>query len=250
MEKLKVLIVEDEMIPALSWRSILERHDYFVTDIVTNGDDCLASFGNKEPDVVLMDIKLKGRLDGIATAEKIREQSPVPIIFITRIKDRGLFLKAKKTIPQNYITKPVIESTLLNAVELAIQNSPKRPIVRVGDAVFILIKDNVRVKLLLDDILYLEACGPGPYTKIHFESKEKKTDSYYTVTTSSNHVLEQMEFSALIRVHRSYCVNIEKIDKLHNSSVTIKGTEIEVSESYFRELKKKLPCIKSTHGSR
>ena len=89
MSSTKILIVEDESIIALDIKSILLRLGYSVTDIVISGAECLNKIQQDLPDLILMDIKLKGDMDGIETANIVKKEHDIPVVFITAHSDKS-----------------------------------------------------------------------------------------------------------------------------------------------------------------
>ncbi len=120
MKKIRVLIVEDESIIAFELKTRLCNLGYLVTDIVDCGDRALESVQNQPPDVVLMDITLKGGMDGIETASIIRKQESIPIIFLTAYLDDSRLERAKFTMPFGYILKPFQERDIKVTLEMAL----------------------------------------------------------------------------------------------------------------------------------
>jgi signal transduction histidine kinase len=115
-----ILLVEDENIVALDMRIRLESLGYRVLDIVDTGNAAIESALALKPDLVLMDIKLKGGQDGIDTAGLLRERSEVPVVFVTAFTDEGTLERAKLASPYGYVVKPFHERELRIAIELAL----------------------------------------------------------------------------------------------------------------------------------
>ena len=120
MTQIKILIVEDESIIALDIKSILIRLGYIVTDIVVSGEECLKKIEEELPEMILMDIKLKGSMDGIETANIVKEKYDIPVVFITAHSDRSSLHRAKVTEPYGYIVKPVSERELYTTIETSV----------------------------------------------------------------------------------------------------------------------------------
>ncbi|MEZ4753986.1 MAG: response regulator [Bdellovibrionota bacterium] len=115
-----ILIIEDEDIVAEDIAEILESAGYPLAGRADNGKDAIELVKETKPSLILMDIKIKGGIDGITTAEKIKEFSDVPIIFLTAFADRTTLDRAKLTEPQAYLVKPYKEIDLLTTIELAL----------------------------------------------------------------------------------------------------------------------------------
>lgn len=116
----KILIVEDEGVVALQIKSDLEQMGYSVTDICVTGEQAIGSFEKIRPDLVLMDITLKGQMDGIETAGQINERYDVPVIYLTAHSAGSTIERAKMTAPYGYILKPFNARELSIAVEMAL----------------------------------------------------------------------------------------------------------------------------------
>jgi two-component system, cell cycle sensor histidine kinase and response regulator CckA len=115
-----VAIVEDEFIVALDIKSFLERSGYSVAGMYSSGEDLLREFAQKTPDIVLMDIKIRGELDGVETAKLVHERFHVPVVLLTAYADDETIARAKITQPFGYIIKPFDERELKTAIEIAL----------------------------------------------------------------------------------------------------------------------------------
>ena len=120
MNQANVLIVEDEAVIALEIEKSLQSLGYEVTSIVDSGEKAIQKSETDQPEVILMDIRLKGSMDGISAAESIRAAHDIPIIFLTGYADEKKIERAKLILPYGYLLKPVQERELKVAVEMAI----------------------------------------------------------------------------------------------------------------------------------
>jgi len=116
--KEKILVVEDERVVALEIQTALLRMGYQVPCTVTTGEEAFQKVAEIHPDLVLMDIKLKGRMDGIETAKKIKEEFRIPVIFITAHTDKETFLRSQIAEPFDYIVKPFQIKEVQNRIEM------------------------------------------------------------------------------------------------------------------------------------
>ncbi len=124
MEKEKILIVEDDGIVSLDIESRLVKFGYSVSEMVTTGEEAIQKIEEHNPDLVLMDIVLKGEIDGIETAEIIRSRFDIPVVFLTAFADEERFDRAKHTIPFGYIFKPFQDRDLKITIEMIPNTSP------------------------------------------------------------------------------------------------------------------------------
>jgi hypothetical protein len=115
-----IAIVEDEYIVALDIKSFLARSGYKVAGMFSSGDSLLAVFESMRPDLVLMDIKIRGSLDGVETARFVHEKYRTPVVLLTAYADDETIARAKITQPYGYIIKPFEERELKTAIEVAL----------------------------------------------------------------------------------------------------------------------------------
>ncbi len=118
----RILIVEDEQIVALDLKMRLEGMGYEVVGHAAMGEDSFEIAANNQPQLLLMDIKLAGNIDGIQTAELMRTFYNIPVIYITAFADTNTLERAKKTRPYGYIIKPFTDQELKSNIEMAFYN--------------------------------------------------------------------------------------------------------------------------------
>ncbi len=119
-EKIKILIVEDEGIVSIDIRNILKNLGYNYIEVAFTGEEALNKTQDWEPDVILMDIGLKGDIDGIEAAGKIKNRINTPIIFLTGFADDNTLARANKINPVGYIIKPINNKDLDDAISKAL----------------------------------------------------------------------------------------------------------------------------------
>ena len=242
--KVRFLVVEDEMIIGANISLQLTNLGYDVMGIVPRGEEAIQFLKEHQPDMILMDINLKGELDGVETAEIIQQEYNIPIIYITANADEVNFNRAKSTIPQAFISKPFKKIDLQRAIELALSrigeeeqkqiSSPEIKSFVLSDSIFV--KDHERmVKIVISDILYVEA--ERNYCRIHGRNKE------YLLVMTLKDLDEKLPGQHFIRIHRSYIINISKIDEIGNTYVVVAQKSIPLSKGYREELLKRLQTI-------
>ncbi len=118
----KILVVEDEHIVAMGIKRMLKSLGHQVTGIASTGEDAVRKAENTFPDLVLMDIMLKGKLEGLDAAEEIKTRFDTPVIYITACSDKKIREQAEKTGAFGYITKPFDENDLADSIETALKN--------------------------------------------------------------------------------------------------------------------------------
>jgi CheY-like chemotaxis protein len=120
-EKAKILIVEDERNIEIYIKESLKSFGIHAIETAVSGEEAIHKAREMKPDVVLMDIVLRGKMDGIEAAALIREQLGVPIIYITAYSDDERVKRAKATKPVGYLLKPFQMSDLEHGVSIALQ---------------------------------------------------------------------------------------------------------------------------------
>ncbi|MEW5736495.1 MAG: response regulator [Thermodesulfobacteriota bacterium] len=120
MAKARIMVVEDEFILAQGITAHLLAMDYSVTSHVTSGEAAIKQVEKDLPDLILMDIVMPGKLDGIEAAEQIRKKLSVPIVFLTAYSDDETIERAKSAEPFGYLLKPFTERELYIAIEMAL----------------------------------------------------------------------------------------------------------------------------------
>lgn len=249
-EKINILIIEDEEILAWDLREKLRKEGYNIVDNVASGKEAMEVFQHNDIDLILCDINIDGEWDGIETMNNILKIKQVPLIYLTALSDKETIERAKNTQPAAYVTKPFQLENLRIAIDLAIHNfamrvQPKEnkikvisseerennreTILQIDDYIFI--KQNYQfVKTHLNTILYLEA--DGNYT--HLVTTDKK----YTLYMSISSMLERLNFDKLVRVHRSFALNMDEIDTFNDQEIIIGTHILPLSRSYKEEFMK------------
>ena len=120
MAKARILIVEDNNIVVLELRDWLRSLGYVVSGVAAYGEEAVEKAGETRPDLVLMDIRLKGDMDGIEAAEEIRASFDIPVVYLTALADHNTLQRAEATEPYGYISKPFDERELQTVIEKAI----------------------------------------------------------------------------------------------------------------------------------
>lgn len=123
MTSSKILIVEDEMILAVSMRITLEEGGFTVSFIVPTGEEALLRVADEPPDLVLMDIKLAGKMDGVEAARQIKRIHNIPVVFLTGNTDNMTIKQALDVSPSGFLQKPVEDYELVSAVVTALKLS-------------------------------------------------------------------------------------------------------------------------------
>lgn len=250
MAKTSVLVVEDESIVAKDIQNSLKKLGYTVPSVENTGEDAIDAAGKHRPDLVLMDIMLKGDISGIEAAAQVKSRYQIPVIFLTAYADESTLSKAKVTEPYGYIIKPFKEIDLHTSIEMALYKHGKEQEVKLERDLYssivldksaedcIFVKSNSRlVKVRTADIYFVEALKD--YVIIHTR------DGKYTVHSTMKDMLAKLNASEFLRVHRSYIVRVDKIIAIEQNNLVIEDEKkiIPIGGSYKEELVSRLKFV-------
>lgn len=251
MAQINVLVVEDEAIVSKDIQYSLNRLGYNVIGAVKTGESSLEIVAEKVPDIVLMDIMLKGQLNGIQTAEIIKSDFHIPVIFLTAYADESTLLKAKISEPYSYLIKPFKEVDLRTAIEIALYKHKKeREVEQQRDLLFSIVESKEKVtnfifvkanskfiKLNMSDIYFIEALKD--YVVIH------TVDKRFTVHSTMKEIENKLGTGDFIRVHRSFIVRMDKIEAIDFPDVLLEDGKktIPIGGSYREELNNRIKMI-------
>ncbi|MGL1888332.1 MAG: LytTR family transcriptional regulator DNA-binding domain-containing protein [Reichenbachiella sp.] len=226
---IRVAVIEDNPITSQDLQEILAENGMQVCGSYYSAEDALKGIPQQIPDILLVDIKLKGELSGIDLATQL--EGEFPIIYLTSNSDKETVAKALKTQPASFLTKPFDTKDVLIAIELAVNNySENHSIENKTYLPFIFLKEKeIFEKVPVDNILYLEA--DGSYCK--FVTSEKE----YLLTGNLNHICQQLNPQTFKRIHRSYTININQITGLDNDYVFFDKLNLPIGRTYKAELK-------------
>ncbi|GAB5527586.1 MAG: hypothetical protein Roseis2KO_54580 [Roseivirga sp.] len=244
--RVNILIVEDELLLAEDIKLRLERLGYNVVAYVPSVQLAMEKFKeHPEIDLALLDISLKGKLDGIDLAKVINTLYRIPFIFLTSHADRALVERAKQVRPSAYMLKPFNDREIAINVEMALANyagkrseagpgvrresfgSDENQVLSINESLF-LKKDNHFQRVALKDIIILEA--DNNYTTVYTKSDR------YIYSTVLKRMEEKLPGNSFLRVHRSYVVNIESINGFEGNTLFVGDRQIPVSKQHRVEV--------------
>lgn len=245
---LRFLAVEDDKLQARALRQLVQDLGYEMAGIADSADEAVAMFDDLEPDLVLLDIRLRGDADGVDLALRLNQRRAVPLIFLTSSHDRSTFERAKAAGPFAFLTKPYDEDALARAIELAVQHyavaqggpATANPLpdgaALVPGALYVR-ENNRLLKVHFDDILWLEA--DDSYVHLHAVARK------YTVRVSLRELEEKLPPNRFVRVRRGMLVQaacIESVD-LKENQVWVRGHSLAIGRTCREELLKRLNLV-------
>jgi DNA-binding LytR/AlgR family response regulator len=243
---IKILIVEDEGIIAEDMNQMLSDMGYEVLETAMDYEEALEILSTETPDLILLDVNLGEKKDGIDLAEVINEKYQVPFIFTTSFSDTQTLERAKHVSPVNYLVKPFKKEQLFTAIEMALFAISEKTKVEelnkteevdnlvIKDSLFI--KDKYRyTKLVLAEILWLKA--EGNYIEIHLKDRKELIRSTLT------QFLEKINKANFLRTHKSYAINLDYLTRLEPTEVFILDIAVPITKTYSESLVKRLEVL-------
>lgn len=216
-KELKILIVEDDLIIAENLKENLQELGYSDVLIASESNEAVFLYNKNKSDLCLLDIQLANSpMNGIELAELLNLGLEIPIIYMTSFSDSNTINKAKKTNPAAYLVKPCSNAQILAAIEIAINNFYRKPMLQartnypnIDAYIFIKVKTSQYEryeKIQLKDISHIKA--EGSYTRIYIDGKAT------LVSSNLKEILESLNYQNIVRCHRSFAVNMEHVHSL------------------------------------
>lgn len=241
----RILIVEDEVIIAAKISMYLTDLGYEVAGMFSGAQEILHYLQEYTTDIVLVDIKIKGNMDGIELAGLLRNEYNLPVIFLTANFDDVTFARAKETKPYAFLSKPLNKMDLKRTLELTVNllsDEDKYPKKQEKHKEDIALSDRIfihngakKLKIIFDDILYIQA--ERNYCRIITNAKD------YLLSIPMKSVENQLPSAQFQRIHRSYIVNLEHIDEMDEHAVYIAGKMLTLSKSYQHQFSQRIKSI-------
>ncbi len=245
LEAVSLLAVEDDPIQQASLGLTLQEMGYPCVGMEKSGEKALHTFRSEQPDIVLLDIQLKGKMDGIQLGQEINDIRPTPLIYLTSFDDDETYRRARHTLPVAYLIKPVKPASLQSSMEWALRSlvDPKEEIeekqawkedILLNDSIFVKIGDRLK-RIRCQDIRWIETSG-NRYCKIVTYDREAH------VRASLLSISEKLAHLPLVRIHRSYLINLDKIEGIHETHQTVDLGDVELplgdayKQDFFRRI--------------
>jgi DNA-binding LytR/AlgR family response regulator len=234
---LKIAIVEDEMLTASNIQEVIEDAGYSVTGIADDANGAIDLINKSQPDLVMLDIHIKGDKDGVWLAEQINERYKLPFIFLTSFGDKASVARAVRTRPFGYLLKPFDENDIIESIGIALNNFSKDTQVTepgmpqrepsdtmvMRDSIFVK-QNNIYMKVNFQDILFIQA--DKNYVDILTATKK------YSLRSSLKEMTGNLPAQLFHQVNRSAIVNLNKVEGYGKDVVLIGKHELSLSENY------------------
>ena len=243
MSKVKILVVEDELIIAEDIRMMLEELGYEVVGTAPDYNEAIEIMEHKNPDVVLIDIVLPGELDGIDLAQTVKSKYQLPLIFITSHSDKATVERAKRVKPDGYLLKPFEKQDLYTSIEIAFYNfvykndqkekysDIKENNYFLKDSIFIR-KDYLLIKIRFDELKWIKS--EGNYLELYCKDKN------HLIRSSLKDFVHKLPETQFLQIHKSYSVNIDFIQAIDHKYIRIEEHKIPIGRAFMEDVMKAL----------
>ncbi len=235
-----LMVVEDDFVIAHELKLMLEKLGYVVLPFVHQAEDLPEALLAHHTDLVLLDIDLAGKLDGIDIAPKLKNEFHIPFIYLTAKVDTATLSRAALTEPEGYLVKPCREEELKATLEMALYKSQKKQWSRLENTLSerqsIFVKNKNRLeKLHLSEVLWIEA--KDIYCVLH------TAQSHFVISHTLKALENILPPKQFIRIHRSYMIAIDKVTALEDNSVLIGKEYISIGKTYREKLLEQLSIL-------
>lgn len=249
MKKTSVLIVEDEVIIAKDMSLTLTKLGYSVAGHCISGEEAILMAEEKQPDIIVMDIMLKGEMTGIDAAKEICGKYNIPVVFITAYSDEDTIRKTNTSAPFGYIVKPFKANDLRATIETALNRFNTEQTLKMenemlyglakqdGKKDILFIKTDSRlIKLRIKDILYIEALKD--YVNIF------TVDNKHIVRSTMKGIQDKLPADRFVRIHRSFIVAVDKVSSIDHTKVILENDNtVPLGGLYKEEFLEKINLV-------
>ncbi len=248
MDNINVMLIEDTPVDSDALAELLLINEYNLVGVASTYVEALSLFYKNKVDIVIIDVFLNGKAEGITFAETISivPNKSKPFVFLTNSHDRQIFERAKLTKPFSFLLKPFNELEVLYAIEMAVEKfnnqtdvflSEEQDTVITNEYLFVK-KGKALKKVLVDDIVYIEV--EERYCNIITE-KEK-----FVILISLTKILKTLDARKFCRTHRNHIINIEKIVEIipADNLIILTGNHKIILSDKYKDLIKKIRVLK------
>lgn len=225
-ENLKIGIVEDDQLTAEMIKNTLSGYGYDSPPSVGTYLKAVKMIKKESPDLLLIDICLDGKRDGVDLGQTINKKYQVPFIFITSHTNKEVVERAKNVYPQAYLTKPFTAEELKCALEICLNNRVAHIDSFESSKNAIFLKDgHYFYKFKFEDIMYIE----GDHSNSWIQTSEKKV----AINLALNELMLKLDEQCFFKVSNNLIANIEFIQSVGSDYIIIDGNRIPASKKYL-----------------
>ncbi|TXD51539.1 MULTISPECIES: response regulator [unclassified Polaribacter] len=226
--KIKIIIVEDNVIIADDLKYTLENLGYLVVNCSISFEDAISFLEKNTIDLAFLDISLSTKKTGIDLANHINERVKIPFIYLTSNDDDATISLAAKTKPNGYLVKPFNANNLKASIEIAIKNYVSLHKNLKEDFIFVK-KNSLYQRVFINDISYIKS--DNIYLELHCANHTE----YLLRSTLKSFIKKLPDY--FIQCHKSYVVNLHGVTAFFNKSLVISDQEVPISSQFKNSVK-------------
>ena len=231
METLKVLIIEDERFLARELENYFLSKSHEVVGVAHTGEDAVELARTHAPDLLMVDIELEGKMNGIMACEKIVEFSDASIIYLSQFRSEKWTQRIIETRPVLFLTKPFNEHELEMNMGLLTETKRQLTLEPMRNYVFLRDKD-MHTRIPIKEILFLEAARSS--CNIYLENRK------ITISMSLKNIMTKLNHPLITRISRSKAVNLERVQGYVGGMLFVNQHELSISPDYKESVMRKL----------
>lgn len=230
--KAKVLIVEDELLIAENHKDNLISFGFTNVKIAYSAQEAFILLDTFQPDLILLDVRLNVKTEGIDFAKALNQTKKIPIIYLTAHSDQAILDEILQTKPAAFLSKPVRKSELFSAVNIALARFDHH---MQNDGV-VIEEGGTKIYFLKSDFLYGQS--NGNYIQLYFKNQTKQL-----IRMTMDALQKTLNDPNFFRINRSQIVNLDQIQKVKNKNIWIDDISFSVSPNYLVEFTSQLDKI-------
>jgi DNA-binding LytR/AlgR family response regulator len=224
-ENIRILIVDDEVLIAETMKDYLQKLGFKQIKMTHSKKETFELLPFWKPHVALLDIRMEDLYDGLEIGQVFKSEYKIPFMYVTAHSDMEMTQRILKSKPDGYITKPIRINELMINLGMVIQRFQE-----VQEEVLIEFKNGYDLERIhLSELQYIKA--EGNYVEIYLDSRK------VVVRNTLEAILQEMNSELIIRIHRSFAINTQKIKKRSNAEVDLGEVQLPISRSYSQIFK-------------
>ena len=224
-ENIRILIVDDEVLIAETLKDYLQKLGFKQIKMTHSKKETFELLSFWKPHVALLDIRMEELYDGLEIGQQFKSDYKIPFMYVTAHSDMEMTQRILKSKPDGYITKPIRINELMINLGMVIQRFHE-----VQNEILIEFKNGYDTERIhLSELLYIKA--EGNYVEIYLQSRK------VVVRNTLEAILQEINNDLIVRIHRSFAVNTQKIKKKSSSEIDLGEVQLPISRSYSQVLK-------------
>lgn len=224
-ENIRILIVDDEVLIAETLKDYLQKLGFKQIKMTHSKKETFELLSFWKPHVALLDIRMEELYDGLEIGQQFKSDYKIPFMYVTAHSDMEMTQRILKSKPDGYITKPIRINELMINLGMVIQRFHE-----VQNEILIEFKNGYDIERIhLSELLYIKA--EGNYVEIYLQSRK------VVVRNTLEAILQEINNDLVVRIHRSFAVNTQKIKKKSSSEIDLGEVQLPISRSYSQVLK-------------